>query len=128
MRACAPELAKHGVQGPAHEIRYVVQPWDFDVAAIKQPVTFWRGQRDGHAPVVLAEKLMAAFPHATIHRILDKGHTIFYTNWRQIAQQLANDIALRRDTDAQHSSDPYTAMKLIVDHARTSSEATKRRN
>jgi pimeloyl-ACP methyl ester carboxylesterase len=72
-----------------------VRPWNFDLAAIKQPVTFWRGQRDGHAPIPLAEQQMSAIPHATIHRIPEMGHTIFHTHWEHIIKHVADDIAHR---------------------------------
>lgn len=89
-RACIPEMAKHGTRGMPLELCYLVQRWNFDLTGIRQPVQFWRGQLDGHAPTVIAEKLMAEIPGATVRRFPERGHMIFHTEWNSLVEELAD--------------------------------------
>ena len=86
---CLPELAKHGAKGAPQEIRYITLPWDFELQSITQPVYFWRGDLDKHAPEATSRRLFATFPNAEIRRFPHSGHTIFYTEWKSIVKHLA---------------------------------------
>jgi pimeloyl-ACP methyl ester carboxylesterase/DNA-binding CsgD family transcriptional regulator len=85
---CLPELAKYGARGAGQEIVYVVTPWDFDLRNISQPVYFWRGELDKHAPQETSRKLFESIPHAKIRRLPNRGHAIFYTEWKDIVMHL----------------------------------------
>ena len=87
---CIPELAKHGVKGAPQEIRYITLPWDCDLNSISQPVYFWRGELDKHAPEETSRNLFATFPNAEIRYFPNRGHTIFYTEWEAIVKHLVN--------------------------------------
>lgn len=89
-RACIPEMVKHGTRGMPLELCYLVQRWNFDLTGIRQPIQFWRGQVDGHVPAVIAEKLMAEIPGATVRRFPDRGHMILHTEWNSLVEELAD--------------------------------------
>jgi len=83
------QITKYEINGNAQQFRYLVKPWDINLAEIRQPVTFWRGNKDKHISDTVANKLMSSIPQATIHRFPDEGHTLFFTQWENIVKDWA---------------------------------------
>lgn len=82
-------LQHAAVQGSSHIGREVVllnQPWGFDPAEIKVPVTLWHGEKDRHMPFILAKKLVAQIPGCHLQPVQDAGHFMAFPRIRQILE------------------------------------------
>lgn len=69
------------------------QPWPFDPAEIRVPVTFWHGTLDTNFHYSLAERLAARIPGANLH-LRDEGHySLPVLRTDEIINDLLNDKA-----------------------------------
>ncbi|MDH5660989.1 MAG: alpha/beta fold hydrolase, partial [Gammaproteobacteria bacterium] len=74
-------------QGSRHIGREVVllnQPWGFDPAEIRVPVTLWYGDRDRHMPIILGEKLASTIPNCKLKVVEGAGHFMAYRHMNKI--------------------------------------------
>ena len=72
----------------AHELTYLSRRWDIDLAAVRAPVTVWVGSRDTTCPPSFGDVYAERLPSATV-RLVDDGHQLLFTRWREILADAA---------------------------------------
>lgn len=77
-----------GGLGFAHEVTVLMQPWDFDPAAITLPMEQWHGMEDNHVPFVLAQRLADQLPQVNLHTVPKRGHYLYFTQFGEILDAL----------------------------------------
>jgi pimeloyl-ACP methyl ester carboxylesterase len=77
------ESFRHGGLWLARELAYLGQPWGFDLAEVKAPVTLWWGDRDRVCLPPIADAYLERLPHAEL-RLVDDTHQLLFTRWREI--------------------------------------------
>ncbi|MEW5756358.1 MAG: alpha/beta fold hydrolase [Pseudomonadota bacterium] len=77
-----------GGLGFAHEVAALMQPWDFDPAAITVPLDQWHGVEDNHVPFVLAKRLADQLPQVKLRTVPKKGHYLYFSQFGEILDAL----------------------------------------
>ena len=61
-------------RGAAQDGGLLLQPWDFELPAITQPVRLWYGERDTQVPVQVGQSLHALLPTSSLVTWSEHGH------------------------------------------------------
>lgn len=67
-------------RGQQVDTALVIQPWAFDLAAIRVPVHIWHGDQDRNASHAMAEYLATHIPNAQTHYLTGEGHISLIVN------------------------------------------------
>ena len=78
--AQAREGLKHGDEGMRDDNLSGVQPWGFDLGAIRVPVQIWHGDQDRFVPFSHGTWLAAHVPGADAHLEAGQGHLSLITS------------------------------------------------
>jgi pimeloyl-ACP methyl ester carboxylesterase len=68
----------------ARELAYLGQPWGFELAGVRAPVTLWWGERDHVCPPSIAAVYAGRLPDATVRLVPDGTHQLLFSHWREI--------------------------------------------
>ena len=82
------ESFRRGPRWLVAELRVLGQPWGFDLAAIRTPVTLWYGERDEVCPPEIGRRFARALPNAEL-RVTDDSHQLLFTHWRDLLSEAA---------------------------------------
>ncbi|HLH99715.1 MAG TPA: alpha/beta hydrolase [Acidimicrobiales bacterium] len=83
------EAYRQGAGATVSEMSEIVaQPWPFDVAEVKVPLTLWHGAEDSHVPVDLAERIARRLAHGSLHVVPGEGHLVAQRHWPEILAEL----------------------------------------
>ncbi len=82
MAGVARRALKHGFDGWIDDDLAFTQPWHFDVAEIRVPVTVWQGDLDLMVPFAHGRWLARHLPAATARMVSGHGHISLVTRFR----------------------------------------------
>jgi pimeloyl-ACP methyl ester carboxylesterase len=69
---------QQGARGVTEDYRIYGEPWGFDLAEIRVPVTLWNGDADSLVPLRHAQLLAERIPGATLEVVPGAGHLLPY--------------------------------------------------
>jgi pimeloyl-ACP methyl ester carboxylesterase len=79
-----------GIDGCVDDVLALTRPWDFDVAAIRVPVSIWYGPEDALCPRAHTDWLVGHIPGAEA-RQLPGGHVLDLASLRRLYAWLLNN-------------------------------------
>ena len=82
------ETLKQGAEGWTDESVALHADWDFDVADVRAPVTWWHGDDDKNAPLSAARRAIARLQAADLRVWHHEGHFVSLTHDREIVEEL----------------------------------------
>jgi len=83
------EALTQGNKGPVRDMLLYVKEWNFDVAAIRIPLTLFHGEQDRNFPVSLVKRMANNLPHVQLITYPEDGHiSIFVNHFNEIAKAL----------------------------------------
>jgi len=82
------EAVRHGLSGVEHDMRSMVSPWPFDLAAITVPVLLWYGTRDVMFGPAAGRWLADRIPTAQLD-VVEASHLLPLVRWGDILTTLA---------------------------------------
>src|SRR5258708_1654460 len=62
----------------------LTRPWGFRLQDISLPIHLWHGEEDTTIPVAMERYLARILPVCSPHFLPGEGHTLVYSNWREI--------------------------------------------
>jgi pimeloyl-ACP methyl ester carboxylesterase len=85
------EAMCQGTKGITWDTLLYVHPWDFNVAEIQIPITFFHGEQDRSISIAMARKAVGRLPTAKIFAYPNEGHlSVLINQFEAIAQALKN--------------------------------------
>jgi pimeloyl-ACP methyl ester carboxylesterase len=94
------EAVRHGLNGVEHDMRAMVSPWPFDLAAITVPVLLWYGTRDVMFGPAAGRWLADRIPTAQLE-VLEASHLLPLVRWGDILTTLAFHLDPKEANAAQ---------------------------
>lgn len=84
------EVYRQGLKGYVWDMSLLAQPWGFNLADIKTPITIWHGECDTNVPSAMGRYLSKTIPKTTDNFLVDAGHFQIFMYWKNILQTLIN--------------------------------------
>ena len=84
LNACYEQSIKDDFSHLGNEIVIHSQSWGFCFSDIQCPVDIWNGNEDMYTPRSLTERTLAKLKNGQFHRLMDKGHFLYYELWPEI--------------------------------------------
>lgn len=82
------EAFRAGSHGVVDDEVLVLEPWGFDLDAVRPVVHLWQGDGDRFAPPAHARRVAACLPRAVLHECPGEGHFLAYAHAAEILETL----------------------------------------
>jgi pimeloyl-ACP methyl ester carboxylesterase len=90
------EAMRQGTKGITWDTLLYVHPWDFDVAEIQIPITFFHGEQDQSILIAMAKKAISRLPTAKLFAYPNEGHlSVVINQFEEIVRALKNEVDIQ---------------------------------